>query len=347
MKALLFLALAACLTQPPPPSFDDSAIAAACAGEATAACGLRHTCDVLEPDGVAYDVEVTFGDLQTCIARTAQTCIDNLHVADTSTTIDHVNACAQTMPAESCSDFYDNNPTARCEQQAGPGEIGSACSSIAQCSTAFCAVAPHDICGTCQPLPLAGATCASSNDCGHGLVCATPPAMPFSMGVCPPAPTTGTCAAVVPDGMPCLTGTNPCAEGEMCFRDDPATSTMGTCMPVAVLGAACDNARQTAPSCDPHGLSCNASTCQPTLLAQPGETCGSVNGHNVACEGGGSCAKPTRCTPTGTCVAPAADDAACSIDPTTGPTCLSPATCLVGSDGVTGTCELSSPAKCF
>jgi hypothetical protein len=347
MKSLLLLVLASCLTQPSPPVFDDSAIAMVCTDEATASCAVRHVCDVLESDGVAYDVEVTYGDLPTCIARTAQTCIDNLHVTDTGSTTDHVEQCAQTLPAESCSNFYDNDPTARCEQQAGPGDIGSSCASIAQCSTAFCATPAHQICGTCQPLPLAGATCASAGDCGHGLVCAIPPAMSLSMGVCPPAPTTGTCAAVVGDGMPCLTGANPCIEGEMCFRDAPATGVMGTCMPVAELGAACDNARQTAPSCASHGLSCNAGTCQPTLLAQTGEGCGTVAGRSTACANGGLCVRPTHCTTTGTCVAPAADGGPCSIDPTTGPPCLSPAICVVGSDGVTGTCELANPASCF
>jgi hypothetical protein len=347
MKPLLLLVLASCLTQPSPPVFDDSAIAAACTDEATAACDLRHTCDVITPDGLAYDIEVTYGDVQTCITRTAQTCIDNLHVADQGTTVDHVEQCAQTLPAETCSNFYDNDPTARCEQQAGPGAIGSSCAAIAQCSTAFCATAAHQVCGTCQPLPLAGATCSGSSDCGHGLVCAIPPAGSMSMGVCPPVPATGTCAAVVADGMPCLTGTFPCIEGDMCFRDNPSSGTMGTCMPVAPLGATCDNARQTAPSCDSHGLACSTGTCQPTLIAQPGEPCGLITGRSTTCIDGGLCVKSTHCMATGTCVAAAADGAPCSIDPTTGPPCFSPATCVVGSDGMTGTCRLSNPAACF
>jgi hypothetical protein len=347
---------AGCLREPPRPAFDDAAITAACEAEAKASCTVRHACDYGGLSGPDFEVILLFGDDATCQARTALACINALHVTDTGQTTAHVEDCTQGLASETCNEFYDNNPTARCATPMGPGAIGSPCANFAQCASTYCAVPDHQACGTCRPIPEPGVTCEGAADCGHGLICAIPPAAPGGTPInCPPAPTSGTCVAVALTGQACLTGTLPCIDGNTCMKDNTTTGTMGTCMPVAQLGQACDNARQKAPPCN-RGLVCisigsGMTACQPTQFADTGEACGTIGTGSAAivmdCRGGGLCLKTNRCTATGTCVAPADDGDPCSIDATVGPPCQTPAICVVGADGVSGACEVSDPTVCF
>jgi hypothetical protein len=88
------------------------------------------------------------------------------------------------------------------------------------------------------------------------------------------------------------------------------------------------------------GLYCDPATrlCKLVTFASPGGSCGVVNGAFVACSGGGRC-KTAGASLMGTCLAPAADGAAC--DTTAGPDCLPPAQC-VGS-----VCKLPNAASCM
>src|SRR4029077_17816545 len=137
--------------------------------------------------------------------RESLVCINDFHVTDTHGSLDHVEQCAQSYPTESCRDYFDQNPTARCVQLPGPGAIGSRCATAVQCASVFCAVGANQICGTCQPQPVIGDACVESNDCGKDLTCAIPSGS-----------SSGTCVQFVQDGMPCLTGTAPCVSGDSC-----------------------------------------------------------------------------------------------------------------------------------
>ena len=75
-----------------------------------------------------------------------------------------------------------------------------------------------------------------------------------------------------------------------------------------------------------------------------GQTCGNVGGVQTRCAAGATCNRPPQ-SQTGTCLAPAADGAAC--DTAAGPGCLYPAKCVPASSGGTaGTCELPGDPSC-
>jgi hypothetical protein len=109
----------------------------------------------------------------------------------------------------------------------------------------------------------------------------------------------------------------------------------GTCANGAAAGTSCANGE----SCDQtKGLICDTptKTCKELKLANPGETCGFVDGSIVGCGAGGKC-NVTTGTGAGTCDAPLADGAACKVG---GPGCQTPATCT------NGVCTIPDPGAC-
>lgn len=313
----------------------------ACADQAAAACALRDMC---APN---YGIAVVYGSMAACQTRTAQACVNALRASGTSNDAAKVEACAAALPSESCTDFYDGNPVAACVPTAGSVANGAACGANGQCTSTYCALAPHQICGTCAPLPAAGASCQTDDECGRGLACATPTA-PSDGG----APTSGTCAQRVADGGSCLPGTLPCEAGDTCVGSNEKTMTQGTCKPVGkTVGAACDGSRQTMASCDADmGLACIPTakgsaigTCQNVTLVGTGATCGALGSAPITgfavCQAGGLCQN-------GTCLAPAADGAACDSNPTVGPVCLAPARCVPSGSGTAGTCQMPNSMTC-
>ena len=315
---------------------------AACTDAANALCTLRSTCSG------GYNISKNFPDMATCVSRSAETCEVDLAAPGTGQTPGNIEACAAEYPSETCSDYFDGNPVASCEPPAGSAAMGAPCGASAQCASTYCALSSTEICGTCQPLPVAGASCTVAADCGRNLACAMPAAA-----------TTGTCAAYVGSGGSCLTGVHPCEAGFACVGDDPTTSTNGSCVPLAAsVGADCDGARKTMPNCSGEiGLACiptakgsAVGTCQMVQLAGSGATCGDVGAMPITgvidCEAGGECVKTGSAT-MGTCVAPAADGAACNSDTTVGPPCLAPAKCVpTGSGSTIGTCTLPNATTC-
>jgi hypothetical protein len=332
---------AGCLREPAAPSFDEAAIDAACMDLAVQACALRERCSYM-----GYNVGRVYGDEMTCEARAGLTCINGLHVKDTSSSPDRTERCAGSYAGDSCSDYFDGNPTSSCAPLSGPGAIGSACTFDAQCSSSFCDVPQYQKCGTCQRAPDLGSPCIINSDCGRGIACAIPNGA-----------TMGSCAAYAAQSSPCLTGVVPCQVGLSCVGDVPAMSVMGTCLPAGnTLGAPCDSNRRVLPACNAAaGFYCTAATtgtCQAYVLAGPGEMCGSyvptgsMQRIYAVCSGDGLCVKPPAAS-TGNCVAPAADGAPCDNDPTIGPPCLDPARCIAPAGMTAGTCQILDPAACF
>jgi hypothetical protein len=324
-----------------------STAAKACADEAVAVCTLRSTCS-------PFDLSAVYPSLTSCETRTAAVCVTNLAANGTGQTPAGVEACAQAYPSEACADYFDGDPVAACVPPAGTGQTGGLCGASAQCTSTFCAVSEYQVCGTCQALPVAGATCQVDADCGRDLSCAVPTGA-----------TSGKCAAWGASGGTCLTGYQPCAFGLACVGDDEATMTTGTCQASgATMGAACQTTRKTMPNCNATlGLVCIAAagsmgvgTCQSIQLVGPGVACGDTGGNPptgyAECTAGGLCAKPLTDAGTlaasGVCVAPVADGTACDNDPSKGPPCLAPAKCVPASAGVTaGTCTLPNATKCM
>jgi len=325
----------------------------ACANEAAAVCTLRDTCSP------GYNNKVTFGTEAACQTRTAQVCVNALDAKGTGNTAALVQACATAYPAEVCSNFFDSTPVTACQAPNGTLATGVACGASAQCTSGYCATTPTTTCGTCQPLPAAGATCEVQADCGRDLACAIPTIDVGDAGV----PTSGKCVAWGASGGACLTGYNPCEAGFACVGDDETTMTMGTCMAQGTtVGAACQTSRKTAANCEGDlGLICIATqpvvnamgTCQTISIVAAGATCGDLGGTPATgyavCTTGGLCKKAVATDATGTCVAAAADGAACDSDPSIGPPCLSPAKCVApaGSSGTAGTCTVPNATSCM
>jgi hypothetical protein len=298
---------------------------------------------------MTFSINRNFPDIATCEARTEQTCVAALAATGTGQTVAGVTACGAAYPSEACDDYFDGNPVAACVPPAGTLATGSPCGSSAQCASTFCAIAEYQVCGTCQPLPTAGATCQVTADCGRDLACAVPNGA-----------TSGVCAAYGASAAPCLTGVAPCGAGLACVGDDVATMTMGTCMASgATVGAACDATRKTAANCNGDlGLVCvptaagsGVGTCKTITLVAAGAACGDIGSAPITgfadCEASGLCVKASATATTGTCAAPAVDGATCNNDPTIGPPCLAPAKCVPSSATSTaGTCTVPDAATC-
>lgn len=319
--------------------------AMACADLAHAQCTERETCSM---DGFLN--KRTYGDEATCEARVAPTCVANLGAKGTAQTPAKIEGCVAQFSSYTCTDFLDGNPPAGCVPPAGTLANGAACGASAQCSSSYCSIPQDQVCGTCAALPVAGAPCQIGADCGRNLACATPTGA-----------SSGTCAPFALSGAACLTGTSPCAAGLACVGDVEATKTMGSCKPQGTkVGDACDGSRKTLANCDGTlGLVCipaakgsPVGTCQNITLVDAGATCGDVGAMPITgfadCHSGAVCIKNAPADPTGKCVAPAADGAACDSDPAKGPPCLAPARCVpTSSTGTAGTCKVPDATKCM
>ena len=315
----------------------------ACTQEQNALCALRMSC-------AAYSVAHLYTDLAACESRGVAACESALSASGTAQTPTGVEACAVAYPTETCTAFFDGDPVAACSPPAGSKATGAACGAAGQCASTFCAIPRYQICGTCQPLPTAGATCEVAADCGRNMACAS------AAGAA-----TGTCVAYAAANAPCLTNAQPCEADLSCVGDDVANSTMGTCQPSGTsVGAACDGSRKTMASCAADlGLACipaakgsAVGTCQAITLAATGSACGDVGAMPITgfatCAAGGGCVKPSAGA-TGTCMAPAADGATCNNDPTIGPPCLTGAKCVVpsASTSTAGTCMTPNASSCM
>ncbi len=290
----------------------------ACTMLATAHCTQLMTCS-------PADLNKQFGTLATCIARQTLGCNGELAAADTGASPSGMIACGAALTAEACSDFLGRGSPAACVF-AGPND--GTCAFAAQCATSFCSIGADALCGVCQNDPAPGAAC-TANGCGPNLGCDSNNSL---------------CEALAESGAAC-NPTTPCDHALACVGDTKTTN--GTCKPqIVTLGAACDATRKTAATCDADdGLTCSTTTnkCVAQPLVAAGQPCGAINGGDTECTAGATCVIPSAAT-TGTCVAPAADGAAC--DTKAGPGCFDPARCIPTGTGTAGTCKLPGSQAC-
>jgi len=304
-----------------------------CVDLAKASCAERDTCT----NGVANLVR--YGDVGTCEARSQLSCAHVLTAPNTGATNATVEACAASYATETCADWLSGAATMACLPQAGSVANGKACAFNSQCASTYCATGRDVACGVCAELPKVGDDCSATGECANrGLQCVSG---------------TQKCAAPVAKDGACDSD-NPCASGLSCVGSKQGQNpTKGACLLAGTMvGAACDPKRQTAARCENAlGLVCDGTTnkCVAAAMAAAGEPCGNVSGVRTACKAGGQCVLPAGMSGAqaeGTCVAPAADGAAC--DTNAGPPCLSPAKCVVSADGGTlGTCAVADPSKCL
>ena len=312
---VVLLALAGCSSGP--------SAEQACSKEGSDRCAALMMCS-------PADLSRRFGDLATCEARETLACVDGVDAPKTGQTPQNEENCGEQLLAQSCDAYLSNvMPPTACEPPDGPGSNGAPCAFSGQCSSGFCAVPSYGLCGTCALAPAAGASCASAG-CPLTMTCVA---------------STMLCEVPVPDGGLCSAGL-PCASGLACVGS--STTTMGACtVQPTTVGASCDASRKLGPDCSGDaGLVCDSTTntCVTEPLVAASQPCGTMNGVFTGCTGGATCMRPSGGA-TGTCVAPAADGAAC--DTLNGPTCLTPARCVTGGSGSTaGTCQLPGSMTC-
>jgi hypothetical protein len=278
----------------------------------------------------------TYGDEGTCETRLKLNCLNSLAAPGVNSTPATVEACAKTYPTASCGALLDDQPAAACVQNKGDRANGQACGFPAQCQSGFCAIVPGSPCGACAPVPQVGESCAESTTCGQLLFCDS---------------TTLDCTGYSALNGPCNRG-QPCGAGLSCVGSTSATN--GACQTaVETLGAPCDPATKTGPGCDRNQLlTCNSGSkeCAAIQLAGAGAPCGTVNLQLAICANAGACVAADGGAGDGgttidTCVAPAADGDPCDL--VAGPTCLSPARCVLTTPSATaGVCEFPSSSQC-
>ncbi|MGZ3439973.1 MAG: hypothetical protein ACXVDD_10665 [Polyangia bacterium] len=292
-----------------------AALVAGCGSSVTAdqACSdLSHAlCTQLSQCAPPLITSV-YGDVATCETRAKLNCVPSLMAPSTSATPDKLDHCATAVTTLSCNALFTRDTPAACKPDPGKLVNGSACGDDAQCTSAYCKKAAGQVCGVCGMRSPAGVACSVDDDCDFTLACA--------MSVCVAH---GAVGATCDGGHPCAT---------------PNVCKGGVCATPAGAGQPCD---PVVKDCDAtQALYCNPTTriCAQATFAGAGQPCGLVNGGFVGCSGSGHC-KLGAASLMGTCLAPAADGAAC--DSTNGPDCVSPAQCIGA------VCKLPNPAGCM
>ena len=275
----------------------------ACASFASAACSKLSSCS-------SFFLELTYGDEATCRDRLGLTCPPSVGAPGSSQSAADWQACANDIPSLGCDAIFERNLPQSCRPKEGTLPDGAACGDSSQCRTSNCDTNDKE-CGVCAPIVAAGSACMEEDDCDYGLTCAQSKCVKRAeMGA--------TCDAATPCKVTLACSGGKCAA--------PA----GAGEPCGAMAAGCDTLK---------GLGCNAmNVCQKVKLVGPGEVCGQVGLDFIGCKGGGKCKVAVGGMGMGTCLAPAADGAACGADD--GPECQDPATC---SNDV---CTLSDPASC-
>jgi hypothetical protein len=128
----------------------------ACTALADAYCAKLETCST-------FVMNVAYGDLATCKARWILNCTPNFGAPGTSATPARTNTCAQSIAALSCTTFLSGDLGTACAVGAGTVAQGGPCGDDAQCASTFCPRAPTAVCGTCQPVTMAGDPCVQSS----------------------------------------------------------------------------------------------------------------------------------------------------------------------------------------
>jgi len=322
-------------------------LAKACGDWAQARCTRLDSCS-----NATYTV-VHYGSQATCVTNSTAQCTTDLAASQTAATPSYFEGCANAMTTESCSDLFNANPPAACTPLAGPGAVGATCFVAAQCQSTYCAVAQFATCGTCAAVPKSGDACVVDADCGsrNQLTCSK----------------AGTCVAYGASGGSCDKD-DPCGSGLTCVGAKPLKAIAGSCMPSgSTVGATCDASEETAAGCDAElSLACDPATslCIAEALVGANATCGLfVDGGLSRCESAGTCliptsdagtdddagdsgAAPVANTTPGSCVAAAANGAACNSTSTPG--CIPPAKCVIADGGADqGTCQLDDPTSCL
>jgi len=304
----------------------------ACQSLAQAQCAKRMSCSNAI-DATGASVVRSFGTLAACETREELACMNGLAAPKSGNTVATVEECVAAFPAYACTDFFNGNPPAACAPT-GPGPNGTSCAFNAQCTSGYCSGTKYAICGTCAMPPAPGDSCATSA-CGHDQVC---------VGASTECEPEGAIGAACDDA-------DPCGDGSSCVGNDTATSTPGICMTsIEQMSSPCGG--NTMAACDgTEGLFCGgtagAKTCMSITYVGDGMPCGDLTSTSHAeCIAGGCYTKtgPAGSGDMGTCKADVTDGSPC--DTALGPSCQTPARCVVAGSTTAGTCTVPTGAAC-
>jgi hypothetical protein len=128
----------------------------ACTALADSYCAKLQSCS-------PFVTSVAYGDVATCRQRWILNCTPNFGVTGTSATPARTTSCAQSIGALTCTTFLSGDLGAACAVVPGTAAQGAPCGDDAQCASTFCARAPDAVCGTCQPVTMAGQPCVQGS----------------------------------------------------------------------------------------------------------------------------------------------------------------------------------------
>lgn len=259
---------------------------ASCTALATASCNKAAECN-------PSIIKGQFGSLATCIERRKISCLGSAAAPGSGFDPTLVNACAASIPSETCMQAAHGPHATACAQK-GSLDEGAPCGFGLQCKSGNCDLASGTSCSTCtKPLLPLGSPCTGFQ-CESGLQCVA-----------------NTCVRASNTGGPC-SATQPCWIGAICLA--------GTCVARANKGESCATI-----DCDGRlGLACDTATktCVETVIPALGGACGPPN-----C-GAGICKPTSDSGPAGICVARIADGMPC--DAASGNPCLQASACTGG-----------------
>jgi hypothetical protein len=300
--------------------------AEACAALAQAECTKRMTCSN------GNNITRVYGEMGVCVTRGTLSCTNALASPGNGNDPTVVAACTAAYATLACNDFFDGKLPAPCTPT-GSVATGGACTFNGQCMTGYCGDTKNKLCGTCAAVPAAGDSCATGQ-CGHGQTCVDATMLCQNNGLL-----NGSCDA-----------NDPCGNGLSCVGNSAATGP-GTCqLALGQLGVACGGV--TMPGCDNTlGLYCGgaagAKTCMMMMYVGDGEACGNLGSGVVAqCSAGNCYDSNGQVTGSGmgTCKLDAVDGASC--DTMMGPSCMTPARCVISGGGTSGTCRVPMGNSC-
>lgn len=266
--------------------------AEACDALASALCSKIQSCS-------PFLVEAQYVDIAQCEERAAINCPATFDAEGSKSLPADTKSCANAIGGASCDDLFAGRLPAACEPTPGTLANGSPCGREVQCASTQCNK-DGDLCGVCADPVAEGGACPNGNECARGLTCAADKCV--AQGV-----ENDSCSDAAPCGFSLVCSAGKCvkgvAAGQPCVKD--------------MFGDNCDRLA---------GLTCNMmNVCQPIKTAGPGEPCGLQGMEFVVCKASGTC-RFAPMSAQGTCVAPAADGAAC--DDIQGPGCMQNAECI-------------------
>lgn len=286
----------------------------ACEAHAQADCSLLQRC-------APGSFKSAYLTLATCLSRQKLYCLLYLGLPGSKRTALEVQRCSTSTAALTCEQFYDGVSRASAPGCTVAGSLadGSACASGDQCASSYCRLDYRTGCGVCDAYNKENAACddtvAGARLCSPGLGCMGP--------------------------VGAKTCTRPAALGEPCGATRSCVGLLacraGTCQKPHSDGESCEYT--VTYDCDySKELFCDFTTKKCTVFARyaaPGEACDYTA--RVYCGGSGRCSTNSGA---GTCVASAADGAACSSDLSKPPGCQAAASCQAGL------CALPQPDQC-